>query len=112
MPREVALSCNLSYWEARIGDGYEQPILNQPWETWLCGRIILSSKLVGFWIHQEAWHSRILAFQDNAQPPSVDQRYYSKDVATFLNDDIFLVFVCWTRGASQGVQGGTKVYIS
>jgi hypothetical protein len=23
MPEEVALSCNLSYWEARIGDGYE-----------------------------------------------------------------------------------------
>jgi hypothetical protein len=40
------------------------------------------------------------------------QRYYSKDVATFLNDDIFLVFVCWKRGASQGVQGATIVYIS
>jgi hypothetical protein len=42
----------------------------------------------------------------------VSQRYYSKDVATFLNDGIFLVFVCWTRGASQEVQGGTTVYIS
>jgi hypothetical protein len=40
------------------------------------------------------------------------QRYYSKDVATYLNDDIFLVFVCWKRGASQGVQGATIVYIS
>jgi hypothetical protein len=43
---------------------------------------------------------------------SFKQRYYSKDVATYLNDDIFLVFVCWTRGASQGVQGVTIVYIS
>jgi hypothetical protein len=32
-PGEVALSCNLSYWEARIGDGYEELLLNQPWET-------------------------------------------------------------------------------
>jgi hypothetical protein len=34
------------------------------------------------------------------------------NIATYLNDDIFLVFVCWTRGASQGVQGVTIVYIS
>jgi hypothetical protein len=44
---------------------------------------------------------------------ALTQRYYSKDVATFLNDDIFLVFVCWTREASQGGQGVTIVqYIS
>jgi hypothetical protein len=68
MPGEVALSCNLSNWEARIGDGNEQLILNQPWETWLCGRIILSFMQAGFRIHKEPWHSRILALQDDTQP--------------------------------------------
>jgi hypothetical protein len=60
-PGEVALSCNLSYWEARIGDGYEQLILNQSWETWHCGRIILSYQL-------DIGTPRNLAFQDPGSP--------------------------------------------
>jgi hypothetical protein len=41
----------------------------------------------------------------------LSQRYYSKDVATYLNDDIFLVFVCWKHlcfivfGVKQGPRG-------
>jgi hypothetical protein len=58
---EVTFSCNLSYWEARIGDGYEQLILNQPWETWHCGRIILSYQL-------DIGTPRNLAFQDPGSP--------------------------------------------
>jgi hypothetical protein len=71
-PGEVALSCNLSYWEASIGDGYEQLLLNQPWETWHSGRIILSYQLDSDF--PGTWHSRILDHQDDAHcsPPSVD----------------------------------------
>jgi hypothetical protein len=65
-PGEVALSCNLSYWEARIGNGYEQLLLNQPWETWHSGRIILRFQLDSD--SPGTWHFRILDHQDDAHP--------------------------------------------